>query len=235
MVWSFTHPLGHARPSVRLSRDPFAPVGTSLGTALYIPCVLQPLQRPSQRGDSPFSQMRKQVQRGQAQGYSLSKWPIQNSSEVWLRSTFMAPVSLGPPAGVGWNSKGSWGVRAPQAPGICCRVGSAPTTQLSSVSLPSTPWGPHSALNGHPDSSPTFRATADPQILLPPSGHATLGKFPFSSGPSFLLCKMERHFSVMGSTQRLGLSSWDPGPGPSSRMAPRCGRSRHGWGGGWAS
>lgn len=109
MVWSFTHPLGHARPSVRLSRDPFAPVGTSLGTALYIPCVLQPLQRPLQRGNSPFSQMRKQVQRGQAQGHSLSKWPIQNSSEVWLRSTFMAPVSLGPPAGVGWNSKGSWG------------------------------------------------------------------------------------------------------------------------------
>lgn len=114
------------------------PIGTSLATALYIPCFLQSLQQPLQRGDSPFSQMRKQVQRSQAHGHSLSKWPIQNSSNVWLQSPFTAPVCLLPPAGVGWNSKGSWGVRTPQALVICCS-GSVLTTQLSSVSLPCTP------------------------------------------------------------------------------------------------
>lgn len=78
-----------------------------------------------------------------------------------------------------------------------------------------SPWGPDSALNGHPDSSPAFCATTDPQILLPPSSHAILGKFLFSSSPSFLICKMEQRFSVTG-------SPWGYLPGiPVQARAPR--------------
>lgn len=108
VIHSSTRPRSTLCPSVPgpiCSRRHF--LGDSSLHSMCSPAFAQPLQR----GDSPFSQMRKQVQRGQAQGYSLSKWPIQNSSEVWLRSAFMAPVSLGPPAGVGWNSKGSWGCK----------------------------------------------------------------------------------------------------------------------------
>lgn len=61
-----------------------------------------------------FTEEETEVQREPLSKATMTEWLIQNSSPVWLQSPFTALVSLAPPAGLGWNSKRSGGVRMPE-------------------------------------------------------------------------------------------------------------------------